>query len=450
MTALSGVIKGVVRRGDAARGALIGDGAAVHDGISFNAATGKTYTKVTGASPTLGTLTSLFTFMGGNQSYYRGPSGLLLASVTNTPRIEYDASGAVIGFLVEASRTNKGLNSEDLSAAGWAGSAGNTISVNAIAAPDGNVTADKMVEDGSVGEHRRRQTIVTTLGSTVTVSIFAKAAENPRINIRALDGAVPADLGTATFDMTTGTLVGSSAGGAGTLLATSITPYANGWYRCTLTIKPNATMISCIVDIFEVDGSTTTTNYAGDSVSGNYLWGFQFEEAAFASSYIPTTAASVTRTSDVCTRTLGSEFSATAGTVVVTGRASGGQSATTRQPICCFDDGTTANRIPIVRPTATDVMQLRIDTATVNQTAIGDTVVNSASYKLATAWALNDSAFVYNAGVLQTDNTVTLPVVTGLGLGYEQNTATQMNGWIRTFDYYPTRLTNEQLQMRST
>ena len=44
---------------------------------------------------------------------------------------------------------------------------------------------------------------------------------------------------------------------------------------------------------------TINWDYTADGVSGFYAWGHQFEALSFASSYIPTTSASVTRSADI-------------------------------------------------------------------------------------------------------------------------------------------------------
>lgn len=423
-------------------------GTVYQDGIHLNFASGNTtsgyYVKAVGAAPTVSPLTSLFTFTGGNQSMFMGPSGLLVASATNTPRIEYDANGNCLGLLMEAARTNLMTYSQDLAGADWSALQA-TLSSNATTAPDGTTTADLVTEDGGSSAHGYINNRTLATSTTYTTSFWAKANGRTWVAFRATGtGWVNSDQA-AFFNI-------SGAGAVGTLgtgVTATITAYQNGWYRCTATYATAAASGTGTGTRIALASADNTQIYAGNSTSGAYFWGVQQEVGAFASSYIPTTTVSVARTADSCIRTLGSEFSATAGTVVVAGRASGGQSSS-RQPVFSFDDNTASERIPLVRPGSTDTVQLRIDDGGVNQTAVGDVFVNSAAFKAAAAWAANDAALVFNNGTLQTDATVTLPTVTQLGLGCEGGTSTQMNGHILRFDYWPERRSNAFLQQAST
>lgn len=418
-------------------------GSTYHDGISYSAETGRVVIKAVGAAPTITTLTSAFTFTGGNQSMYMGPAGLLVQSVTNTPRIEYDASGNCLGLLMEASRTNLMTYSQDLSGADWS-SLGSTLSSNSATAPDGTTTADLVTEDGGSSAHGYVNNRTLATSTVYTTSFWAKP-NGRTFAIMRYTGTGWLNSDQAAFFNLTGS---GSLGTRGTGVTATITAYPNGWYRCTSTYTTAASSGTGSGSRLAFSSADTTQIYAGNSSSGMYFWGVQQEAGQFASSYIPTTTTSVARTADSCIRTLGSEFSATAGTVIVQGRQPGGNS-TSRQPVFSFDDGTANNRIPFVRPGSSSLLQLRIDTGGVNQSANGDTVTNSAVFKAAGAWQSNDIAFVLNAGVIQTDAAATIPTVTTLGLGYESGSVLQMNGHIRAFDYYPVRLPNAFLQLAS-
>lgn len=421
-------------------------GGSLHEGIGLNFATGQYYVREQGRPANVQPLTSLFTFTGGNQSMYMGPGGLLVASATNTPRIEYDANGNCLGLLMEASRTNLCLQSQTLGTT-WAPTRA-SVSSNVIAAPDGTTTADKIVEDSSAATtHLVLQGFTKAASALVyTVSAFFKSAERSEIRIM-LHGTTSADSVSAIFNGSGSIVTAAAAAGTFTAASATITSFPNGWYRCTVTgTTDTATALNLRLDL-SVAGSPS---YNGDGTSGAYVWGVQLEQAAFASSYIPTTTVSVARTADSCIRTLGSEFSATAGTVVVAGRASGGQDSSNNQFVYEFSDDTANERDILFRPSAGDNARFNIIDGGVGQGPINDTFVNSTAFKHAAAFAANDMAVSFNGAAVQTDATVTLPTVTKLYLGSTTLSALQMNGHILRFDYYPTRLPNTYLVSASS
>jgi hypothetical protein len=68
----------------------------------------------------------------------------------------------------------------------------------------------------------------------------------------------------------------------------------NGWYRCSATGVSAGTFTSWILRIIK----DATSTYTGDGTSGIYIWGAQLEQGSYPTSYIPTTASTVTRTVD--------------------------------------------------------------------------------------------------------------------------------------------------------
>ena len=191
--------------------------------------------------------------------------------------------------LADGARTNLCLQSEDF-ATTWTNN-GSTESVNAVASPDGAITADKCVEDTSVGaEHNLSQNITWT-AAVHTVSVFAKAGERTWIQLQTADGTTTRG---AYFDL--------SLGAVGTLsnATATITAYPNGWYRCTMT---GSTAYAAAAGVFQLLLATAdnTSAYTGNGTSGAYFWGAQIEAAATASSYIPTTTVAVERLVDEVT-----------------------------------------------------------------------------------------------------------------------------------------------------
>ena len=200
-------------------------------------------------------------------------------------------SGSVrsLGLLVEESRSNSLLWSEDFS--NWTVTNG-SVQSNVITAPDGNVTADKLVENSSTGNKEvNRGSITFTSGTSLTYSCFVKASERSLFRL----AATSAFFGSGTnayFNLTTGTVYSITGG----VTSASIIPYPNGWYRCIATMLPTSSGTGNV--FITLVSSGTTSNYTGDGTSGIYIWGAQLEVGAFPTSYIPTTNSTVTRTAD--------------------------------------------------------------------------------------------------------------------------------------------------------
>jgi hypothetical protein len=192
--------------------------------------------------------------------------------VANVPRLDY-LNSTCPRLLLEPQRTNLFTYSEQLDNAAWL-SAGGTTTANTAVSPSGYQDADTLTG-------ARFQ---TSFGSnTYTLSAFAKKVDGDGTFTLRLD--VPANT-SAVFNLNNGTIVSTYAG-----YTSSITAYGNGWYRCTFT-SPASTTISNAVLVS-----------ANAGVSNTYVYGCQLEVGAYATSYIPTLGASVTRGADAASKT---------------------------------------------------------------------------------------------------------------------------------------------------
>jgi len=230
------------------------------------------------------------TFTRASTATYIDPlDGLIKTAAINQPRFERMADGG-IGLLIEGSSTNLLLQSEAFDSANWT-KFGGVVTANAIASPDGNTTADLFAEDTTTGLHDMYQVVTgLTGGATYTLSLYVKPAGRGWIELQMQDNL--AWHNGQYYDLTNGVLGAQPAG-----VTATITPLANGWYRLTYTVTLSAGATSATIYIVLANGDGIDS-YTGDGTSGVYLWGAQLEQLPFASSYIPTTTAQVTRSAD--------------------------------------------------------------------------------------------------------------------------------------------------------
>lgn len=156
---------------------------------------------------------------------------------------------------------------------------------NAAIAPNGALTADKLVEDATASNsHLALQSVTGTPTLVHTFSVYAKAAERSYIHLQ-LDsgGTAGGQVRVSLTDGTTGTPAGT---GSPTV---AVSNAGNGWWRIALTAIPAAsgTTVRGIVYVSE----PATTTYTGDGVSGIYVWGAQLETGTLSDYSATTTAA---------------------------------------------------------------------------------------------------------------------------------------------------------------
>ena len=366
-------------------------------------------------------------------------SGLVELVNADVARFDYDPVTLVCkGLLIEESRTNFLIYSDQLDNPAWVTTA-TSVTANQALSPDGIVSGDKLIEDSTLSNHFITTNSFTPVNATTyTFSVFVKAAERSYAFVGFNAASTPATF--VSVNLSAGTI----ATATGTPVNSSITNAGNGWYRVSVSVTSVATTAAkCEVRI-STDGVWANRSYTGDGTSGIYVWGAQIEAGAFPTSYIPTTTTSLTRNADVATMT-GTNFSdwfnASEGSIVAEamGYALSGN-------IFAFDDNGDNNRIQIARA-ATSQYQNLIYVGGALQTggAFGNYTVNTFG-KVATAYKVNDIAYVANGGTVGTDNTANIPTVTQLNIGSRKSGTALLNGIIKRLYYYPQRLTNAELQ----
>lgn len=221
---------------------------------------------------------NLVTFTRNSTGTYVGADGFIKTAAVNTPRFEYDPiTGESKGLLVEGPIARIGGRMQ-------AGGSNllSTENVPNIVAPDGTNTAIYNYGSGTGSQFQTvgERAAGDSNGKLYTMTVFAKAGEQSRFML--VGGAEPSSK-EAVFDVSTGTIirqpthVNSSA---------SITPYKNGWYRCSVTFLRETASTNYFFFYLPMSGPTT---YGWTPGTGMYFWGLNIaEDATGPTSYVYT------------------------------------------------------------------------------------------------------------------------------------------------------------------
>jgi hypothetical protein len=342
------------------------------------------------------------------------------------------------GVLIEGSRTNLLVRSQEFDNASWT-KQGGSITADAIAAPDGTITADLFTEDATLTNHRVFQNVTTTATAT-TASIFVKPVGRTLFLIRMSDSTNTARH--AYFNA-------SGAGSIGTLeagMTATITALANGWYRLSATIGTAFAGSNPVV--FAVTTTDNLTSHTGNGAAAAYFWGAQLEQASFQSSYVPTVAAAATRAADVLTYTAGvsyplslwAEWEATvSGTqspaFVVLNLLASAANADNRSMLHAYQ-------------LSSAYLQVRSGGVTQMDNGAGGAITAGAVIRQAGRVSTNDGRMARNGTLSSQETSLTLPAVdpTIMRIGSEQGNDAFVFAYIRRAAVFTTALTDAQLQ----
>jgi len=378
-------------------------------------------------------------------------SGVLAAA--SAPRFNYKynpASGLWegAGLLSEDQKENLLIYSEEIENAAW--SASNvSITANAVTAPDAAMSADIIVEDTSTSSHSvTSATISISKDALQTFSCFVKAAgrDELRLQVNAFSG----NLIYADFDLSDGTVTRAINTGSGSDVSATISQIADGFFRVAVSGIPNAASSATGVQASLVLKKDDASSYTGDGSSGICVWGAQLEEGASASSYIPTTGSTATRTADSLTMT-GADFSdwfnPEEGTFVVEFDA---VSMEVIQAILQVSDGSWANQVSLFLTPENKVKLHSKDNDIITVDVEVSGVLSGGPHRVAIAYKVNDFASSVDGGSVTGDASAVVPAVDRLHLAQWHSGDGNLNGHIRSIRYYSRRLPDAELQALST
>jgi hypothetical protein len=368
--------------------------------------------------------------------------------VTNLPRLDYFGSTCP-QLLMEPTRTNLATYSQMFDNSNWQKSTC-SVSGNVAVSPDGYTNADVIVENTASGTHNLTKGYSFVSGTTYTQSVFVKQGSGDRRFMIILPSAAFTSNLICNFNIQTGVVTTSSGSITG-----KIENYGNGWYRCiaTATATITATSPGNTGNIYlKNSNAATSSNYTGDGTSSLFIWGAQMEAGAYATSYIPTTAATVTRNNDDMVKTsITSLIGQTEGTLYFEGNIKGANASVNRR-IFSISDGTTSNAINIQNPATNQRIEFEVTTGGFTQALISsanNSLIYEQKFKAAIAYKENDFVAYINGVQIGTDTSGSVPACSKVSFD-RGNSTSRFEGAANQALVFKTRLSNTDLATLTT
>jgi hypothetical protein len=374
-------------------------------------------------------------------------------SASNVPRLDY-SQGSCPALLLEPQRTNDFIRSENLFTTHLVQNLTTSGNVDVATSPDGTQNADKFVPNSTSGVHgiANGSSLAITSGQKYSFSAFVKS-DGGAFNLISL-----------TFDSTTAwgatkNCIFNASTGASYSVPSEATMSSqnmgNGWYRITATLTAvgsrSASQYQYRIYIANTSGNLSYAASSGNT-AGIYVWGAQVEEGAYATSYIPTTSATVTRLADACSKTgISSLIGQTEGVMFYDGFYGNNPNE-----VYMFLEQTlasgTSNAIFVQQ--FSNTIRFNVNTSTQQAQIISSSYNIGQRIKIAAAYKSNDFVMYINGVQIGTDTSGSVPTCTRLQIGtYPADPTNPIfipNKGVNQAVLFPTRLSNAELQSLTT
>ena len=223
-------------------------------------------------------------------------NGLIESVSSNIPRLDY-SNGSCPSILVEPQRTNLLLRSEEFEDSYWNKTLA-SVNQNAIISPKNDLTADEIISTSTNNTFFQISSSNITRSATQYSQFFYFKNNNLSSSDTIQFAAI---ISNATnecrvrLNPITMEFVSQTVNGDFSNFSYSVVPLKNNWFQVIInfTISTSATVFL----------SRVTASISTGTIKSFYLWGAQLEAGSNATSYIPTTSASVTRNVDVISKT---------------------------------------------------------------------------------------------------------------------------------------------------
>lgn len=372
---------------------------------------------------TQSTLDSRFTCTRASDKWAWNNLGVLTNYGNNSWPLDHDPANGntAIGRRYEKAATNLIWPSNNFTHANWLPAGVNTLITGSFATgPDGSGTSATRLVMGATSATGLNIAFNAVTGTTYTLSLFAKSNGQPQIRIGF-----------------------STTAGGGDLGEEDVTLQSN-WRRYTTS------WVSTVTGTVYVQINNGASNaYAVDAL----IFGAQVEEGPVATSYIPTTTATVTRAADFVSLDI-SFLSETAGTIVLEFDVD--QLMTTGAPhLIHFADNDDSDYIkiyfnPVLTSGNNDIWG-KIFSAGVNTVdrAVAQSVsLTAETQKAGIAYQANDTIVGHNSLITAVDSVCSMPAnnLTVGAFGSRTDGTDQFPMIAKRFKYFTTRHSNSTFQ----
>ena len=355
-------------------------------------------------------------------------SGVLRAAPPGQPRFEAG------GLLVESPATNILLHSAGYDQANWT-LTNCTVVPAAAVAPDGSLTAWKIVETASTTYNLMLQRNLAAEGLH-TASIHLKAGERGFARLRVTNSSGPVN---AAVNLADGSLLADSA------LDATATALGDGWYRVTVSKMLTGPDNRVMVMLAESAGPAAP--HLGNPTHGLFAWGAQLEAGDAATSYVATGATAAPRAAESCTLPLPRlpRWTPAAGTLLV--EAAVPAVMATPQALAALSDATGANALRLCLPGGAGVQASAVVEGSTTATLTPGSVGAGTRFRVALAWNGDGIATCLDGGAVASGDSGPPPAdLTALHLGCGAGGTEHARGWLGRVVLYPERLADAALR----
>jgi hypothetical protein len=248
-----------------------------------------------------------FTFSRASTGTRIAPTGLIEEVPSGDSRLDYDLlNGKVVNcphYLLEPARTNSILYSQDFSNSAWTKGTNLVAQSSAEISPDGSLNATKFTNVAASSVFAFQLSIGSS-SSVWTSSVFVKKGTNKYCGISITSLGISTSRYQPVFNLEDGTIQAINTSGTNiTNASNSITQYANGWYKVTVSVTFVGGADQCYMVLQNTNNTdynptSSTLDWQNASLGNAFFYGAQLEQGSYPTSYIPTTTTTITRAAE--------------------------------------------------------------------------------------------------------------------------------------------------------